>query len=52
MTAQDIILSGQWIFLAYFVGINAGYLMQNVIAAFGIRKYLQTADQYEAEPSL
>jgi len=49
MTAQDIILSGQWIFLAYFVGINAGYLMQNVIAAFGIRKYLQTAEQYEAE---
>jgi len=46
---RDIVLSGQWIFLIYFVGINMGYLLQNVIAAYGIRKYLQTADQYEAE---
>jgi len=49
MTMQDVVVSGQWVFLAYFVGINVGYLMQNVIAAFGIRKYLQTAEQYEAE---
>ncbi len=49
MTARDIVLSGQWLFLAYFVGINLGYLLQNVIAAIGIRKYLQTAAQYEAE---
>jgi cellulose synthase/poly-beta-1,6-N-acetylglucosamine synthase-like glycosyltransferase len=49
MTTRDIVLSGQWVFLAYFVGINLGYLLQNVIAAHGIRKYLQTADQYEAE---
>ena len=35
--------------LAYFVGINLGYLLQNAIAAYGIRKYLQTAEQYEAE---
>ena len=49
MTLQDVVLSGQWVFLAYFVGINVGYLMQNVVAAFGIRRYLQTAEQYEAE---
>ena len=49
MTTQDIVLGGQWIFLLYFVGINLGYLMQNVIAAIGIRKYLQTSEQYEAE---
>jgi cellulose synthase/poly-beta-1,6-N-acetylglucosamine synthase-like glycosyltransferase len=49
MTTRDLVLSGQWIFLAYFVGINLGYLLQNVIAAHGIRKYLQTAEQYEAE---
>lgn len=48
MTAQDIFLGTQWIFLAYFIGINLGYLSQNVIAAFGIRRYLQTADQFEA----
>ncbi len=49
MTLQDFVLGGQWVFLTYFVGINLGYLMQNVIAAHGIRKYLQTAEQYEAE---
>ena len=49
MTLEDFVVGGQWVFLAYFVGINAGYLMQNVIAAYGIRRYLQTSDQYEAE---
>ena len=49
MTLEDFVIAGQWVFLAYFVGINAGYLMQNVIAAYGIRRYLQTSDQYEAE---
>lgn len=49
MTLRDFVLTGQWVFLAYFVGINFGYLAQNVIAAFGIRRYLQTAEQHEAE---
>ena len=49
MTLEDFVLGGQWVFLAYFVGINLGYLMQNVIAAFGIRRYLQTSKQFEAE---
>ena len=49
MTLQDFVLSGQWIFLVYFVGINVGYLAQNVIAVWGIRRYLQTAEQFEAE---
>ena len=35
--------------IAYSIGINAGYRMQNIIAAWGIRKYLQTTDQFEAE---
>jgi len=49
MTLQDTVLGLQWVFLAYFVGINLGYLLQNIIAAHGIRKYLQTAEQYEAD---
>jgi cellulose synthase/poly-beta-1,6-N-acetylglucosamine synthase-like glycosyltransferase len=49
MTLQDVVLSGQWIFLIYFVGINVGYLAQNVLAVWGIRRYLQTAEQFEAE---
>jgi cellulose synthase/poly-beta-1,6-N-acetylglucosamine synthase-like glycosyltransferase len=49
MTMREFVLTGQWFFLAYFVGINLGYLLQNIIAAHGIRRYLQTADQFEAE---
>lgn len=49
MSLQEFVLAGQWVFLAYFVGINLGYLLQNVVAAHGIRRYLQTADQFEAE---
>ncbi len=49
MSAMDFMLAAQWVFLAYFVGINVGYLAQNVIAAAGIRRYLQTAEQFEAE---
>ncbi len=49
MTLQEFVVGGQWVFLSYFVGINLGYLMQNIIAAHGIRRYLQTSKQYEAE---
>lgn len=49
MTLQEFVLSGQWIFLTYFIGINVGYLSQNVLAVWGIRRYLQTAEQFEAE---
>lgn len=49
MTLQEFVLGGQWVFLAYFVGINVGYLLQNIIAAHGIRRYLRTSEQYEAE---
>ncbi|HKL62076.1 MAG TPA: glycosyltransferase [Woeseiaceae bacterium] len=49
MTAADFVLGAQWVFLTYFVGINLGYLSQNVIATMGIRRYLQTAEQFEAE---
>ncbi len=49
MTLREFVFAGQWVFLAYFIGINLGYLLQNVVAAFGIRRYLQTAEQQEAE---
>ena len=49
MTLQEFVSAGQWVFLAYFVGINLGYLMQNVVAAIGIRRYLQTSDQFAAD---
>lgn len=49
MTFEQVVLGAQWIFLVYFVGINIGYLSQNVIATMGIRRYLQTSRQFEAE---
>ncbi len=49
MTIEAFVHHSQWIFLLYFVGINLGYLAQNLIAMIGIRKYLQTAKQFEAE---
>jgi cellulose synthase/poly-beta-1,6-N-acetylglucosamine synthase-like glycosyltransferase len=49
MTLQSFIADMQWFFLLYFIGINVGYLGQNVLAVFGIRRYLETAKQFEAE---
>lgn len=49
MTGQDVILSAQWVFLGYFILINLGYLTQNVVAVFSIRRYLQVAEQYAGE---
>lgn len=49
MTFETFVLSGQWIFFAYFIGINVGYLTQNAIAAATIRNYMLRARQAEAE---
>lgn len=49
MTLQYVVLSAQWIFLIYFIGINLGYLIQNVLAVWGIRRYLETAEQFQAK---
>lgn len=49
MTIEVFVHHTQWIFLLYFVGINVGYLAQNIIATIGIRKYLQTANRFQAE---
>lgn len=49
MTLEQAVLGAQWIFLLYFVGINVGYLSQNLIATIGIRRYLETSKQLEAE---
>ncbi|MDX1482337.1 MAG: glycosyltransferase [Woeseiaceae bacterium] len=49
MTTRDFVLSGQWLFFAYFVGINLGYLAQNVIASATIRRYMLRVERAEAE---
>ncbi len=45
----EFFISAQWVFVSYFIAINLGYLSLNLIATAGIRRYLQIADQYEAE---
>jgi cellulose synthase/poly-beta-1,6-N-acetylglucosamine synthase-like glycosyltransferase len=49
VTVHGFIGAVEWVFLAYFIAINVGYLVQNVLAAIGMRRYLETADQFEAE---
>jgi cellulose synthase/poly-beta-1,6-N-acetylglucosamine synthase-like glycosyltransferase len=49
MSLQNFVLGAQWIFVAYFIAINFGYLSLNLIATLGIRRYLQVADQFEGE---
>ncbi len=49
MGIEELVKDTQWIFLLYFIGINVGYLAQNVIATMGIRKYMETAKQFESQ---
>jgi cellulose synthase/poly-beta-1,6-N-acetylglucosamine synthase-like glycosyltransferase len=49
MTLQHFVSDAQWVFLAYFVAINLGYLSQNLLAIVGLRAYLDTEDQFDAE---
>jgi cellulose synthase/poly-beta-1,6-N-acetylglucosamine synthase-like glycosyltransferase len=38
----DLMLSLQWFFLFYFIVVNGGYLMLNVISFFSLRRYLDS----------
>jgi hypothetical protein len=31
----------QWMFFAYFIGLNAGYLSLMMLSAFSLRRYMQ-----------
>ncbi|HSF68559.1 MAG TPA: glycosyltransferase [Nitrospiraceae bacterium] len=41
MWVSDIYSTSQWIFLLYLLGLTAGYLMLNVIAALHLRRYME-----------
>jgi cellulose synthase/poly-beta-1,6-N-acetylglucosamine synthase-like glycosyltransferase len=49
MTARDIMLDAQWVFLAYFIAINVGYLTLNLVATFTLRRHLEIAHRFEGE---
>ena len=41
MTTQDLIFAAQWVFLGYFLLLNAGYIGLNLVSLFGMREYFQ-----------
>jgi len=40
MSAEPVVAALQWVFLAYFVGLNAGYIALNVLSFGTIRRHL------------
>ncbi len=42
MTLNEVIIGLQYFFLLYFVGINGGYLVLNVLAAVNLSRYMRT----------
>jgi len=41
MTFSDWLTATQWLFLLYFIGINSGYVMLNLLSLGSLRKYLE-----------
>jgi len=40
MIVSDWILASQWFFLAYFIGLNGGYLLLNLLSLVSIKRHL------------
>jgi cellulose synthase/poly-beta-1,6-N-acetylglucosamine synthase-like glycosyltransferase len=45
-----LVQSIEWLFLAYFLAINLGYLAQNLVAVYGIRRYLRSSSIDDYDP--
>jgi len=43
MTIQSIVLGLQWLFLTYFVALNGGYLLLNLLSLVGMREYFRAS---------
>ena len=41
MTTQDLIFAAQWVFLSYFLLLNAGYIGLNLVSLLGMREHFQ-----------
>ena len=44
MTQQQIILIAEWFFFLYFIFLNSGYFLLNVLAFFRLGSYLESRD--------
>jgi cellulose synthase/poly-beta-1,6-N-acetylglucosamine synthase-like glycosyltransferase len=47
----ESVQSIEWLFLAYFLAINVGYLTQNLFAVYGIRRYMRSASIDDDDPA-
>jgi cellulose synthase/poly-beta-1,6-N-acetylglucosamine synthase-like glycosyltransferase len=45
-----LVQSIEWVFLAYFLAINVGYLAQNLFAVYGIRRYMRSSSIDDDNP--
>lgn len=41
MTTQELVFAAQWPFLLYFILLNGGYIMLNVLSLLGMREYFR-----------
>lgn len=48
--SAGLVQSIEWLFLAYFVAINLGYLAQNLVAVYSIRRYLRSSAIDDNDP--
>jgi cellulose synthase/poly-beta-1,6-N-acetylglucosamine synthase-like glycosyltransferase len=48
--STGFVQSIEWLFLAYFLAINLGYLAQNLVAVYGIRRYLRASSIDDYDP--
>jgi cellulose synthase/poly-beta-1,6-N-acetylglucosamine synthase-like glycosyltransferase len=39
MTLPDVLRAGQWLFITFFISLNLGYILLNLIAAVSLKRY-------------
>lgn len=42
MSLSDWIIAAQWFFIAYFIGINSGYMLLNLLSLGSLKRYVET----------
>jgi cellulose synthase/poly-beta-1,6-N-acetylglucosamine synthase-like glycosyltransferase len=51
MSGHDIINATQWFFLIYFILLNGGYIFLNILAIFGVFRYMQGHEREAIQPA-
>ena len=51
MTGFEVINATQWFFLLYFIALNGGYIFLNILAIYGIFKYMARHERTVVQPA-